>query len=173
MGRRGEDMVGQRFGAWLVLQDLPPSGHHRVCLCRCDCGLERGVILDTLRYRKSKSCRACSYAARRTFDQVAYTREYYRQHRVEIDARRKKWRAVNPDMVTKQTKRREEKYPEKHLARRLLSQAIRSGRIVRQPCRVCGASPADGHHPDYSKPLEVDWLCRQHRSEEHNQGRAA
>jgi len=147
MGRRGEDMVGQRFGAWLVLQELPPSGHHRVCLCRCDCGLERGVILNTL--------------------------EYYRQHRVEIDARRKKWRAVNPDMVTKQTKRREEKYPEKHLARRLLSQAIRSGRIVRQPCRVCGASPADGHHPDYSKPLEVDWLCRQHRSEEHNQGRAA
>lgn len=28
-------------------------------------------------------------------------------------------------------------------------------------CSKCGAiGPVDGHHEDYSKPLEVLWLCR-------------
>jgi hypothetical protein len=26
---------------------------------------------------------------------------------------------------------------------------------------------SQGHHPDYSKPFEVVWLCQLHHSEEH------
>lgn len=40
--------------------------------------------------------------------------------------------------------------------------AIKSGRLVRRPCEVCGAEPTDAHHGDYAKPLEVAWLCRAH-----------
>jgi hypothetical protein len=29
-----------------------------------------------------------------------------------------------------------------------------------RPCAHCGAEPAEKHHPDYNKPLEVVWLCR-------------
>lgn len=53
----------------------------------------------------------------------------------------------------------QERYPERLLAERSLNRAVESGEIERQPCWVCGAEPAQGHHDDYSKPLEVRWLC--------------
>ena len=33
--------------------------------------------------------------------------------------------------------------------------ALKRGKLQRLPCMVCGETEADGHHPDYSKPLEV------------------
>ena len=44
--------------------------------------------------------------------------------------------------------------------------AIRDGKLTRQPCEVCGAW-AEAHHPDYSKPLEVIWLCVPNHGAEH------
>jgi hypothetical protein len=39
--------------------------------------------------------------------------------------------------------------------------AIRSGELMRpHQCEICGNSKPDAHHSDYSKPLEVVWLCR-------------
>lgn len=52
-------------------------------------------------------------------------------------------------------------------ARRILRTAIETGKMKRQPCAVCGKSPADGHHDNYAKPLEVRWLCRIHHVAEH------
>jgi hypothetical protein len=43
-----------------------------------------------------------------------------------------------------------------------VNHAIRAGRIVAQPCEICGNSKAHAHHDDYSKPLEVRWLCQEH-----------
>lgn len=63
--------------------------------------------------------------------------------------------------------KREQKrrYPERVYARELVRRAVRSGRLVRQPCR-CGDVRSFAHHHDYSKPLEVEWLCRAcHRAE--------
>jgi hypothetical protein len=47
------------------------------------------------------------------------------------------------------------------------SNAIRDGRLIRQPCEVCGALNVEAHHDDYSKPLTVRWLCRRHHLEHH------
>ena len=41
-----------------------------------------------------------------------------------------------------------------------VSWAIKSGKLVRQPCEDCGKIPSEAHHTDYSKPLDVRWLCR-------------
>lgn len=45
--------------------------------------------------------------------------------------------------------------------------AIRSGQLVKQPCQVCGDPKSQAHHDDYSKPLEVQWLCSKHHGERH------
>ena len=53
------------------------------------------------------------------------------------------------------------------LAHRLTYEAISSGRLKRLPCEVCGKEKTDAHHDDYSKPLEVRFLCRKHHLEFH------
>jgi hypothetical protein len=65
-----------------------------------------------------------------------------------------------------------ERYPEKRRAHNAVSHAIRDGRLKRLPCRDCGDPKTDGHHEDYSKPLEVIWLCRQCHHNEHARLRA-
>lgn len=46
-------------------------------------------------------------------------------------------------------------------AHKHVANAKRRGELVPEPCEICGAR-AEAHHPDYSKPLEVRWLCRRH-----------
>jgi ribosomal protein S27AE len=52
-------------------------------------------------------------------------------------------------------------------ARWLVHEAIASGRLIRQFCQRCGGQPAEGHHHDYSKPLDVVWLCGACHRREH------
>lgn len=61
-----------------------------------------------------------------------------------------------------------ERYPEKVKAHQIYKAAIRANRLVRQPCEVCGSTTKiHGHHDDYSKPLDVRWLCQSHHIEWH------
>ncbi len=48
----------------------------------------------------------------------------------------------------------------KHKARVRARKALLRGEIHREPCRMCGEAQAEMHHEDYSKPLEVTWLCK-------------
>lgn len=60
------------------------------------------------------------------------------------------------------------KLKDHHSARRKAWRAVRRGVITRGPCEVCGdASDVEAHHDDYSKPLEVRWLCTKHHGEQH------
>jgi hypothetical protein len=45
--------------------------------------------------------------------------------------------------------------------------ALKRGKIERQGCEVCGEK-AQMHHSDYTKPLEVRWLCRRHHVYHHH-----
>ena len=59
-------------------------------------------------------------------------------------------------------RRRYALHPDHHKARGYLSHAVRDGRIFKpSACSVCGDTKRriEGHHPDYSKPLEVVWCC--------------
>lgn len=54
----------------------------------------------------------------------------------------------------------------KHEARWILNRAVAAGHIVPMPCFECQASKSQAHHEDYTKPLDVKWLCAKcHRSE--------
>lgn len=52
-------------------------------------------------------------------------------------------------------------YPERRKALDRVSWAKRNGWIVPEPCEICRADATlvTVHHQDYSKPLEVNWLC--------------
>lgn len=63
--------------------------------------------------------------------------------------------------------RQKERWPEKELARKAVRNALKRGQLKRTPCEKCGEPKSEGHHDDYSKPLEVRWLCRRHHIEHH------
>lgn len=62
--------------------------------------------------------------------------------------------------------------PEKTKARNAVSNALRDGRLRSQPCWCCGQK-AEAHHPDYSRPLDVVWLCQPHHKQAHAIAEAA
>lgn len=73
------------------------------------------------------------------------------------NARSRAWKKANPLTEEQRIKDRARSYAGVYLRRGLLE---------RQPCEVCGGE-AEMHHDDYSKPLEVRWLCRDHHMAHH------
>ena len=68
----------------------------------------------------------------------------------------------------KAKKKWQEKNADRRAAHGILGRAIKSGKIIRMPCEVCGSTEKiHGHHEDYTKPLEVKWLCPQHHKDAH------
>ena len=107
-------------------------------------------------------CKPCRAAWQRSW--YAKNRQYvseYRQSRVLSDEE-KAARSKN----TMEYRSRPEQQP-KYKARKAVYYAIAKGKIVRQGCEVCGVYPAEAHHEDYSKQLDVTWLCHKHHAERH------
>lgn len=66
-----------------------------------------------------------------------------------------------------------QKYAERVRARQIIRNNIYRGKLSRQPCEVCGNPKSEAHHDDYSRPLDVVWLCPAHHAERHAQLRQA
>lgn len=69
---------------------------------------------------------------------------------------------IEPDVAYDDLKRKAD-------ARRAVRNALRSGRLTKRPCWICGDDRSEAHHPDYSRPLDVEWLCRKHHRAAHSQ----
>jgi hypothetical protein len=61
------------------------------------------------------------------------------------------------------------KSADKFKARYAVSKAVRDGHLRPGKCEVCGSFRVQAHHDDYSKPLDVRWLCFAHHREVHGQ----
>lgn len=59
------------------------------------------------------------------------------------------------------------KYPERAKAADAVNRALRNGKLKREPCLHCGCLITQAHHKDYSKPLDIQWLCSQCHIAEH------
>jgi len=70
------------------------------------------------------------------------------------------------DAVARARRKFKERNPVKRAAQVAVGNALRNGRLTRKPCEKCGAR-AQAHHDDYSKPLDVRWLCTKHHAEWH------
>lgn len=70
---------------------------------------------------------------------------------------------------THRTKRVAPYISERACAIQAVGKALRSGKIQRHPCWVCGDPKTDGHHSSYAKDmrLAVVWLCRLHHRQTH------
>lgn len=105
-------------------------------------------------------CKACTKAdvSKNRSSHLEYYRAYDKQRfssdnrKASWSERRKRWRAANP---------------EKYKAHTLVNNALRDGRLFKEPCVKCGSLNAEAHHEDYSKPLEVIWFCRKCHLKEH------
>jgi hypothetical protein len=121
-----------------------------------------------------KSCKRASARASReaNIDRVrAYDKErYYSQpgraaaNRASAKAshRRDPWYPRNVEKALAARRERAIREPEKERARSALRHAVDRGEIESEGCLFCDATPAEGHHHDYSKPLGVTWLCVKH-----------
>ena len=57
-------------------------------------------------------------------------------------------------------------------AHALVRVALRLGSLKRGKC-WCGSLRVEAHHPDYTKPLDVEWVCRKHHRAIHAEQRRA
>lgn len=55
----------------------------------------------------------------------------------------------------------------KRAAHIITGNAIRDGKLLRQSCEVCGDKRSEAHHDDYTRPLNVKWLCKLHHTARH------
>lgn len=54
------DMVGKRYNHWTVIAEAEPSPSGRIrYMCRCDCGFEKIIHGETLRYGHTHMCAGC------------------------------------------------------------------------------------------------------------------
>lgn len=116
-------------------------------------------------------CKACNrarsrerYAANRTARREE-KRLYEASHREEAKARVRAWRLKHPE-------RRDGGDKVKRSARVAVRDAVHNGRVTKpESCEDCGGAfpkaKLHGHHEDYSKPLEVEWLCPECHGKRH------
>lgn len=152
------------------LECVPPQGFRRCGDCDQTKPLESFYKDSRDRYGRGSQCKPCaSLAAKRWAEAnparrkeiVDYWREKNPERQRELNRR---WSTKNAEKVRRSHERQREQHPEKRQARIALGHAVESGRILKPSCcEECGTPTASrllhGHHKDYSKPLDVEWLC--------------
>jgi hypothetical protein len=91
-----------------------------------------------------------------------------------VIARVIEWRRQHPEKVraynrvrARRKYRSNPQYRDKRRARARATDMVRRGMLKRLPCEICGDLFTEFHHADYSKPLAVRHLCREHHRLEH------
>ncbi len=121
-------------------------------------------------------CKSCgkNFSYKKVYSRTIYcsskcsdVARYYRDREKRLKMNRDYFKSLSPEKLKEKSDRARLKNPIKFKARYTLRSAVRQGKIKRLPCEVCNKTPTHGHHNDYSKPLEVQWLCKKHHYEKH------
>jgi len=140
----------------------------RVCrICKQEFSIDKFAMYTDKNNGKryDNGCKPC-YAG--------VTRNYYAKNAEAIRVRDRKRNATQRDRRAASDRRKKKKHPERVKAVERVNDAIRAGKLVRQPCVVCGKEPTQGHHDSYQEKdwLDVRWLCAQCHSDHHRKLRS-
>lgn len=111
---------------------------------------------------KVRANRVANIEHYRKFDQMRASmphRVSARKAYAKTDAGKDRHRSANANWIAKR--------PERRKASHAVNNALRNGSIQKLPCLICGSQKVEAHHPDYSRPLDVVWLCVEHHKEIH------
>lgn len=160
--------VGRRVGYLLVGATMETRK-------RCSkCGIEKALSEF---YKDSRTPSGLHYWCKECMR--LYRRAWHRKHPDAINARVRARREANPEKRREQARRSYRRnldvarvsqrgYRKRHKERGLAHAAVQSSKLLRQACEICGATEGvHAHHADYSKPLEVRWLCATHHQRLH------
>ena len=122
---------------------------------------------------KCKECQKAASNAARLANLEEY-RAYDRSrsnlpHRVEMRAEYQKT-LDGQDARRRASSSYNARNPVRTAATTAVRNAVRGGRLIKLPCWECGSTNRiEGHHPAYSMPLDVIWLCKSHHQQLHNE----
>ncbi len=127
-------------------------------------------------YARDRTCRECRSALVRAYRKANLDRyrEFERKRALKpnrVEARRQYQKNLSLEQQKKHQTRVllwQQRNKDKRAAHIVVGNALRDGKLHRQSCEICGAR-AQAHHEDYSKPLEVKWLCRIHHGLRHRE----
>jgi hypothetical protein len=90
----------------------------------------------------------------------AYDREWSEKNREKEQEYQRKYKQANPDLNRIHSQKWKRQNPQKVDAERKAQSHVPS---LGTTCSICGSNEGiERHHPDYSKPLEVVFLCAKH-----------
>lgn len=130
---------------------------------------KRQKIINKMgKWKKDRSKPYCSHCKKTTVSLFVYNiakngKKYYMCRRCNTK-RVKEYRATpnGRNKIFGAVYRSIEKLSYKQEARIYLNSCLRKG-LIKKPkkCSICGLNKKiEGHHTDYSKPLDVVWVCR-------------
>ena len=147
-----------------------------ICLCCKEAKTPEDFYPARLK-KRHLMCKACC---------KAYQKQYTKLHPETVKTwarkRMRKWRERNPELNRDRSQEQSIKHREKRNAysqeysknnrdkknaQLITHNAVKTGKLIPQPCEVCGNPKVQKHHDDYSKPLEVRWLCSLHHHRHH------
>ncbi len=131
---------------------------------RCSTCKQQKVLADFNKARREKdglrgrcnSCRHQYYLSRRK--EIA---EQHKQRHIEIARYQKRYAKGHRVTHAEKAKGYQLRYPQKCSARKQLQYAVKCGSIIKpNSCDNCSRKGSvEGHHEDYSRPFDVEWLC--------------
>jgi hypothetical protein len=122
-------------------------------------GLQNYCLPCMREYSRSHGRRKPEGWARKTADMKAYQAIYRQKNKDRLRKQISEWKNKNRNIERERIKSK-------------VRYAIKIGKLIRLPCITCGDMKVDAHHPDYSNPLDVVWLCKTHHQQLHAEQRS-
>ena len=98
-----------------------------------------------------------------------YFREYRKRNLEKMREYNKNYNRIWRKKNGYETERKsQKKFPDKLYAGNIVRKLVHQGKLIRGNCEVCFKPKAQGHHPNYCKPLDIRWLCPEHHRQVHS-----